>query len=67
MPGSLGPCKLRRDPPQDRCDMLTRRELFGAFGIAVAAWDAMIAAPDQQTKKDQPKLETVTLAISGMT
>lgn len=47
--------------------MLTRRELLGAFGIAVAAWDARLVAFGQQTKKDQPKLETVTLAISGMT
>lgn len=47
--------------------MLTRRELLGAFGIAVAAWDARSAAFGQQKKKDQPKLETVTLAISGMT
>lgn len=47
--------------------MLTRRELLGAFGIAVAAWDARLAGFGQPTKKNRPKLETVTLAISGMT
>lgn len=38
---------------------------LGAFGIAVAASDG--AALAQRTEKDQPKLETVTLAIAGMT
>lgn len=47
--------------------MLTRRELLGAFGIAVAAWDARLDAFGHQTKKDRQKVETVTLAISGMT
>lgn len=47
--------------------MWTRRELLAAFGIGVAAWDARVAAVGQRTKKDRPKLETVTLAISGMT
>lgn len=47
--------------------MLTRRELFAAFGIVVAAWDVRLAAVGQRTKEDRPKLETVTLAISGMT
>jgi hypothetical protein len=47
--------------------MLTRRELLGAFGIAIAVWDGRLAAFGHQPKKDQPKLETVTLAISGMT
>ncbi len=46
---------------------MTRRELLGTFGIAVAAWDGGLAAFGQQEKKNQPKLETVTLAISGMT
>jgi hypothetical protein len=47
--------------------MLTRRELLGAFGIVVTAWDGTLATFGPQTKKDQPKLETVTLDISGMT
>jgi hypothetical protein len=47
--------------------MLTRRELLGAFGIAVAGWDGGLAEIGQDKKKNQPKLTTVTLAISGMT
>jgi hypothetical protein len=38
---------------------------LGALVIAVAASDG--AAFGQRTEKDQPKLETVTLAIAGMT
>lgn len=47
--------------------MFSRRELLRAFGIAAAAWDGGLAALGQQKKKNQPKLATVTLAISGMT
>jgi hypothetical protein len=47
--------------------MLTRRELLGAFGMAVAVSHGKLAAPGQRTKKNPPKLATVTLAIAGMT
>lgn len=46
--------------------MVTRREVLGAFGVAVA-WGGSLAGFGHQTKKDRPKLETVTLTISGMT
>ena len=47
---------------------MTRRELLGAFGIALVAGPARpITAASQDKNKGAAKVTTVTLAISGMT